>query len=173
MNIRPLGLVMSISAAVYPLMGFFNILIYTRPKVKTFRNTFTELSWLRSFILVVKAGGEVPDFHNDPSAMNVCCCCYPIANHEVRTSELSEDGGRHNSFFSNLFSMKSLSSAFSRRSWARSNSLLINFINKKVIWFFLHFLWTTNNAVSSFIPSLHHNLEWLPPLRVTLDQKND
>ena len=107
MNIRPTGAIMTISAAVYPLMGFFNILIYTRPKVNSFRYTFTEFSWLRSFILVIKAGGEVPDFHNeDPNDLKVCCCCPSITTYEV-TSDLSEITNKPRfSFFSTLFRFK-------------------------------------------------------------------
>ena len=50
------------SAAMFPLGGFFNILIYTRPKVATFRRRNAEhrYSWFRSFILVVKSGVVIP-----------------------------------------------------------------------------------------------------------------
>mmetsp|Transcript_19634 Transcript_19634/g.24766 ORF Transcript_19634/g.24766 Transcript_19634/m.24766 type:complete len:403 (-) Transcript_19634:191-1399(-) len=62
---------------LYPLMGFFNILVYCRPKVKMFRMTHPYYSWLQSFLLVVKAGGEVPNSDEDPHALRVCCCCHP------------------------------------------------------------------------------------------------
>lgn len=45
---------------LFPLMGFFNILVYCRPKVKMHQLTHPDSSLLWSFILVVKAGGEVP-----------------------------------------------------------------------------------------------------------------
>ena len=47
----------------WPLGGFFNILIYTRPKVAAMRKTYPEYANLSSFILflvVVFSGGEVP-----------------------------------------------------------------------------------------------------------------
>ena len=46
----------------YPLGGFLNILVYTRPKVKSFYRKYgrRRYSWLRAFLLVVKAGGVVP-----------------------------------------------------------------------------------------------------------------
>jgi len=50
-----------IIVAFYPMGGFFNVLIYARPKVNTVRKRHSEYSWFRSFWEVVKAGGEVPD----------------------------------------------------------------------------------------------------------------
>ena len=44
----------------YPLGGFFNILVYCRPKINSVRKKSKGLSWTRSFWLVVRAGGEVP-----------------------------------------------------------------------------------------------------------------
>jgi len=44
----------------YPLGGFFNILVYTRPKINSVRKKNTGLSWFRSFALVIRAGGDVP-----------------------------------------------------------------------------------------------------------------
>ena len=55
---------------LFPLMGLFNMIIYTRPKVKIFRRTHPEFSWLRSFALVVKAGGEVPDENENRRSAN-------------------------------------------------------------------------------------------------------
>jgi len=65
-----------------PLAGFFNILVYTRPKVSTVRRRRPEYWWFQAFWLVVKAGGEVPELpprqqtntlapgnHTDVSAM--------------------------------------------------------------------------------------------------------
>jgi hypothetical protein len=45
---------------LYPIGGVFNILVYIRPKVGTFRMRNPEFGWIRSFWLIVKAGGEVP-----------------------------------------------------------------------------------------------------------------
>ena len=47
-------------AAFYPLSGLFTILIYARPAVGHLRRNYPEFSWIKSFFLVVKAGGEVP-----------------------------------------------------------------------------------------------------------------
>jgi hypothetical protein len=49
-----------VSAAIFPLGGLFNILIYSRPKVLLFRKRHPRCSWIRAFILVVKSGGVVP-----------------------------------------------------------------------------------------------------------------
>jgi len=45
----------------HPLCGFFNILVYTRPKVSTVRRRRPEYWWFQAFWLVVKAGGEMPE----------------------------------------------------------------------------------------------------------------
>jgi len=47
----------------WPLGGFFNILIYTRPKVAAMRKTYPEyahMSWFILCLVVVFSGGEVP-----------------------------------------------------------------------------------------------------------------
>lgn len=44
----------------YPSLGILITLIFTRPAIKYFRQMKPEFSWVRSFILVVKEGGEVP-----------------------------------------------------------------------------------------------------------------
>jgi len=63
---------------LYPLCGLFNIFIYTRPKVTKLRLQWPEeISWIRAFFLVVKAGGEVPNAESDEFALSLCCkCCY-------------------------------------------------------------------------------------------------
>jgi hypothetical protein len=51
------------SSIFWPLGGFFNILIYTRPKVAAMRKTYPEyahFSWFVIFLFVVFSGGEVP-----------------------------------------------------------------------------------------------------------------
>ena len=57
---------------LYPLGGFFNVMIYTRPKVVRLRHAFPGCSRLKAFLLVLKNGGEMPDLDNDPNAMNLC-----------------------------------------------------------------------------------------------------
>ena len=44
---------------LYPLMGVFNLLIYTRSKVTHLRMEISGLSWFRSFCLVIMAKGDV------------------------------------------------------------------------------------------------------------------
>ncbi len=48
-------------------------------QVQKFRYAHPEISLLKSFLLVIKAGGEVPDEENDPEALKlqVCCLCAP------------------------------------------------------------------------------------------------
>jgi hypothetical protein len=76
----------AITAVTFPVMGMFNILIYTRPKVQRLRCSYPEISWIRSFLLVVKAGGEVPDVANDPHALRISCCWH--ANGDIPPSAL-------------------------------------------------------------------------------------
>ena len=45
----------------YPLGGLFNILVYTRPKLKSVRKRHPNLTWMRCFIEVIKAGVGVPE----------------------------------------------------------------------------------------------------------------
>lgn len=47
-----------------PLLGFLNILIYTRPKIQAVRKLFPQYEnslWIKIFFLVIVNGGEVPD----------------------------------------------------------------------------------------------------------------
>ena len=46
---------------LFPVGGFFNILVYTRPSVVTLHRRYSEYSWLRALWMVLKAGGEVPE----------------------------------------------------------------------------------------------------------------
>jgi hypothetical protein len=61
----------------FPLGGFYNILIYTRPQVVAFRRLHEgEYSWAKALWLVIKAGGENPDtVESSTSSLWVCCCC--------------------------------------------------------------------------------------------------
>jgi hypothetical protein len=55
----------------YPLGGLFNILVYTRPKVKILRKKEPELSVTRSLYKVIMAGGDIPDeLELDPCCLN-------------------------------------------------------------------------------------------------------
>ncbi len=44
----------------YPLGGFFNVLVYCRPKIRIFRLRNPQYSWLRAFWYIIKAGGDAP-----------------------------------------------------------------------------------------------------------------
>ncbi|GFH55240.1 predicted protein [Chaetoceros tenuissimus] len=62
-NIAPedLPLILRFSnSIIYPLKGVIHILIFTRPAVMFFRQIRKDHNWIRSFYLIVKAGGEVP-----------------------------------------------------------------------------------------------------------------
>lgn len=47
-------------SATWPLGGFLNILIYTRPKLLKLRELHPEMSWFSRFSKVVLSGGEIP-----------------------------------------------------------------------------------------------------------------
>ena len=49
-----------VTAIFYPMGGFLNIVVYTRPKVVSLRMKHPELSILRAFGMVVRAGSAVP-----------------------------------------------------------------------------------------------------------------
>ena len=54
-------------AIFWPFGGFFNILIYTRPKVSAMRKMYPQhanTSWFVVFLLVIFSGGEVPSDNN-------------------------------------------------------------------------------------------------------------
>jgi hypothetical protein len=98
----------TVTFATYPVMGLFNILIYTRPKVQKLRYICPELSWLKSFLLVIKAGGEVPDEQQDPHALELSCC-HRSAKPSDTTSP-NEDLASSKSWFysySSVFRMRS------------------------------------------------------------------
>jgi len=57
----------------WPLGGFFNILIYTRPKVSRYKDYNPEYSRLHVFLIIILSGGEVPteiDFGDNQNDFN-------------------------------------------------------------------------------------------------------
>ena len=57
-----------------PLGGFFNVLIYTRPKIHSMRKLYPcykNSSWIKLFFLVIFSGGEVPDEIADEKELDV------------------------------------------------------------------------------------------------------
>lgn len=55
---------------ILPLGGFFNILIYCRPKVNALCRSEPELSWFHALVYVIQAGGEIPSTDRPRK----CCC---------------------------------------------------------------------------------------------------
>ncbi len=53
---------LAIAIFTLPIGGFINILVYTRPKVAVLRIAHPECSWFRGFWLVLKSGGEIPNY---------------------------------------------------------------------------------------------------------------
>ncbi len=45
----------------YPMCGFLNLLVFTRPKVRTVRKRIKNISWIKAFYFVLRAGGSLPD----------------------------------------------------------------------------------------------------------------
>ncbi len=74
---------------LYPIMGLFNIIIYTRPKIQKFRMSNPNFSWIKSFFLVLKAGGEVPDIQSNEFATSFCCRCWYVDRHHDGISDVS------------------------------------------------------------------------------------
>lgn len=56
----PSSILRIIGRALYPLGGFFNMLAYSRPKVKSLRIKQPEYSLLQAFWCIIKEGGDVP-----------------------------------------------------------------------------------------------------------------
>lgn len=69
-------IISSIVMFTFPLGGFLNILVYTRPKIASLRRNHPECSRLRGFWLVLRAGGEIPS-EDDDLFFNCCrdCSC--------------------------------------------------------------------------------------------------
>jgi len=82
---RPISRVLaSYFGIIYPAMGVFNLLIYTRPKVKILRWAHPNLSWLTAFLLVVKHGGDLNCANDD-----LKLCCYVPRQRELDRDPMS------------------------------------------------------------------------------------
>ena len=79
------------------MIGFFNMLIYVRPKVAKLRLQYPHISWIKAFFLIIKAAGrEVPAINDTSSSNNstnafsriFCCrgCC--VSKHYDDISDL-------------------------------------------------------------------------------------
>ncbi len=69
---RPSSLMIRMNALFFPLGGLMHILIYTRPEVSCLRRKYPNCSRLHAFLIVLRAGGEVPD---NIDAFSSCCGC--------------------------------------------------------------------------------------------------
>jgi hypothetical protein len=82
---------------LYPLGGLFNILVYTRPKVVRFRHIYPEKSRLGALIMVIKAGGEVPEIGvmgaDDHRGKN--CCCKVAAENDLNETPRSRNNAAY------------------------------------------------------------------------------
>ena len=56
---NPSALEMRVVHVLYPLGGFFNVLAYSRPKIRALRIRNTGYSWFRAFFHVMRTGGDV------------------------------------------------------------------------------------------------------------------
>jgi hypothetical protein len=65
----------------WPLGGFINILIYTRPKIAILRIRQPQLSWIKAFRTIILAGAEVPDESPDFPSSNVLLEPRPSRQH--------------------------------------------------------------------------------------------
>jgi len=73
----PPDFLLAITMIFFPLGGFLNILVYTRPKVAELRRRYPECSRPRGLWMVLKTGGEIPE--NIDLSLSCCrdCCHVP------------------------------------------------------------------------------------------------
>jgi hypothetical protein len=65
----------------WPLGGFINILIYTRPKIALLRMRQPQLSWIKAFRTIILAGAEVPDEESSASPSSTVSELRPSRQH--------------------------------------------------------------------------------------------
>lgn len=71
--------------SIFPLGGFFNIVIFCRPKVNALRRRETDMPWIVALFRVIRAGGEIPDDN-----ANLCCCFPSSAVEDPNREEISD-----------------------------------------------------------------------------------
>ena len=81
--------------SIFPLGGFFNIVIFCRPKVNALRRRETDMSWIVALVRVIRAGGEIP-----LGNVNICCC-FPSADDHREDSRNSHAVTESNNINSN------------------------------------------------------------------------
>ena len=89
------GILSMISVCIFSLGGFFNIIIYCRPKVNALRRRETDVSWIIGLFRVIRAGGEIPDDDSSP----LCLCFSSVRPEEedppMHISETINQGQPH------------------------------------------------------------------------------
>lgn len=85
-------------AIFYPLGGFFNVLTYTRPKVVRLLHSFPDMKRFTALLIVLKAGGEMPDLETNPNALMISTSCMTSCkkrpkqgSHEITNEDMPPD----------------------------------------------------------------------------------
>lgn len=84
---KPPLLLSEVSHALYPLGGFFNVLAYTRPKIRNLRINYPTYSWLGAAWYVIKSGCDIPrrrTMQDEPEGDNnaplpILSCAFGVA----------------------------------------------------------------------------------------------
>ncbi len=89
------------TSVLYPLGGFLNIIVYTRPSVSSFLRKCPECSRFQAFWLVLKAGGEVPDdkkWRDEQQHQKSSCGLFRLfaKKHDNKESGQEESGNNNN-----------------------------------------------------------------------------
>lgn len=77
-NSKPSFVFFNLAVALYPLGGFFNILVYSRPKVRHLMRRNSDISFLHAVCIVIRAGGDLPDestFRQASRQVEDVSCC--------------------------------------------------------------------------------------------------
>ncbi len=78
-------------AILYPLAGLFNIIVYTRWNVRSWKRSHPECSWLLAFWLVLKAGGDLPGNNEDEDEDEGVGVGEGLSSNKVDSIELSSE----------------------------------------------------------------------------------
>jgi len=89
--------------SIFPLGGFFNIVIFCRPKVSALRRRETDMSWIVALFRVIRAGGEIPLGNAN------LCCCFPSADDHREDSRNSHAATESNNINTNTCNDRDIS----------------------------------------------------------------
>merc|ERR1712150_151958 len=67
---------------------------YTRPNVGRLRDSYPDLSWLMAFLLVLKAGNELPILTSEDTGCRKLLCCKNLSNIRNNSRNGSDDESR-------------------------------------------------------------------------------